>query len=164
MNKYTKYSVKVLFLLFGIILSMNPLSADERVAKDGDTVSINYTGKLEDNTVFDASKGRGPLKFKVGTEQIIPGMNNAVRGMKVGEKKTVSIPPTEAYGNRNEKLIFDIPLKQLPQGVKPGSKLMNPQGHPVTVKEINGENAVLDANHFLAGKTLIFDIEMVSID
>ncbi len=164
MNQCTKFSINVLIFLIGLFLTVNPLVADERVAKDGDMVSINYTGKLEDNSVFDASKGRGPLKFEVGTDKIIPGMNNAVRGMKVGEKKTVTIPPTEAYGNKNDKLIFDIPLKQLPQGVKAGSKLMNPQGHPVTVKEIKGENAVLDANHFLAGKTLIFDIEMVSIE
>jgi peptidylprolyl isomerase len=156
--------VPALFLFIcGLMVWALPAAAEDRTAKDGDKVSIHYTGSLEDKTVFDTSKNRDPLKFTVGDKNLIPGMNNAVRGMKVGESKTVSIPPEEAYGPRSEKLIFEVPTKNLPPGVKAGTPLKDPQGNMVLVKEVNGEKSVLDANHILAGKTLIFDIKLVSI-
>jgi len=155
----------VSFLLFLACMALTlPAFADERAVKDGDNVSIHYTGKLQDQTVFDSSEGRGPLKFKAGTKEIIPGMNNAVIGMKVGESKTVTIPPEEAYGPVNEKLVFEIGKDKLPPDVTVGAALMNPQGHRVVVKEINGDKAVLDANHMLAGKSLIFEIKLISIE
>ena len=140
-----------------------PATAEDRTAKDGDKVSIHYTGSLEDKTVFDTSENRDPLEFTVGDKNLIPGMNNAVRGMKVGESKTVSIPPEEAYGPRSEKLIFEVPTKNLPPGIKAGMPLRDPNGNMVLVKEVKGEKSVLDANHILAGKTLIFDIKLVRI-
>ncbi|MFQ5674103.1 MAG: peptidylprolyl isomerase [Nitrospinales bacterium] len=127
-------------------------------------MQIHYTGKLQDNSVFDKSEGRPPLQFTLGSGQVIPGMDKAVTGMKVGESKTVSIPPEEAYGNYSEKMIFEVPTDKLPPGVKAGEKLMNPHGQRVTVKDIQGKTAHLDGNHFLAGKTLIFDIELMSIN
>jgi len=149
--------------LFGWVLLASPALADERAAAEGDTVSIHYTGKLEDQTVFDSSDGREPLEFKVGAQNIIPGMSKAVQGMKVGDSKTATIPPEEAYGPYNDKLIFEVPTQNLPPGVKPGTPLRDPQGGMVVVKEVNGDKSVLDANHMLAGKTLIFDIKLVSI-
>ncbi|NIP99873.1 MAG: peptidylprolyl isomerase [Nitrospinaceae bacterium] len=137
--------------------------AGDRMAKNGDTVSIHYTGKLKDNSVFDSSKDRDPLVFELGTPNIIAGFNKAVVGMKAGESKTISIPPEEGYGTYDKKLVFEVPLKNLPAGVKSGAMLRNPQGHVVAVKEINGDKAVLDANHQLAGKTLFFDIKLVHI-
>ncbi len=133
------------------------------MAKDGDTVSVHYTGKLEDESVFDTSEGRDPLQFTVGDKNLIAGMNNAVRGMKVGESKTATIPPEEAYGPYNEKLVFEVPAENLPPGIKPGPPLRDPKGGMVLVKEVNEEKAILDANHILAGKTLIFDIKLVNI-
>ncbi len=94
---------------------------------------------------------------------MIPGMNNAVRGMKAGEAKTVTIPPEDAYGSYNEELIFEVLTKNLPPGITPGTPLRNPEGHMVVVKEVKGEQSFLDANHPLAGKTLIFEINLVSI-
>lgn len=153
------------FFLFicGLLVWALPATAEDRMAKDGDKVSIHYTGSLEDKTVFDTSENRAPLEFTVGDKNLIPGMNNAVRGMKVGESKVVSIPPEEAYGPRSEKLIFEVPTKNLPPGIKAGTPLKDPNGNMVLVKEVNGEKSVLDANHILAGKTLIFDIKLVSI-
>ncbi len=150
-------------LLLGLLVFTGSAIAEERAAKDGDMVFIHYTGKLKDNTVFDSSEGREPLEFKLGTDQIIPGFNEGVRGMKVGESKTISIPPEEAYGPRDEKLVFEVPTKNLPPGVHAGSMLQDPQGGKVMVKEVKGEQTVLDANHFLAGKTLIFDLKLVNI-
>ena len=150
-------------LVFGLVLGVSPVAAEERLAKFGDVVEIHYTGKLEDQTVFDSSENRQPLKFTLGEKGIIQGMNQAVQGMKQGESKTISISPEEAYGSYDDKLIFEVPTKNLPPGVKAGTPLRDPQGHMVMVKEVNGEKTKLDANHPLAGKTLIFDIKLVSI-
>ncbi len=156
--------VPALFLLmFGLMVCTSTVVAEDRVAKNGDKVSIHYTGKLEDKSVFDTSEGRDPLQFTVGDKNLIVGMNKAVRGMKAGESKTVSIPPEEAYGPYSDKLVFEVPTKNLPPGVTAGTPLRGPQGGMVMVTEVNGEKAVLDANHILAGKTLVFDIKLVSI-
>lgn len=150
-------------LMLSLILA-SPSGADNRAVKSGDNISIHYTGKLEDGTVFDKSEGRDPLKFQVGTPGIIKGMNDGVMGMKVGEKKTLKISPAEGYGERDDKMTFDVPLDKLPKGIKAGERLMSQRGDAVVVKEVKKDVAVLDANHFLAGKTLIFDVTLVSID
>jgi peptidylprolyl isomerase len=151
------------FLVCGLVVWVATAAAEDRVAKDGDKVSIHYTGSLEDKTVFDTSENREPLEFTVGDKNLIPGMNNAVRGMKVGESKTVSIPQEEAYGPYDDTLVFEVPTKNLPPGIKAGMPLRDPQGNMVLVKEVNEDKSLLDANHILAGKTLIFDIKLVSI-
>lgn len=155
--------VSALFLGCSLLIWASAVVAGDRVAKDGDTVSIHYTGSLEDKTVFDTSKNREPLVFILGEKYIIPGMNNAIRGMKAGESKTVSIPSKDAYGPYNDKLVFEVPTKNLPAGVTAGTPLRDPQGNMVLVKDIKGDKSVLDANHILAGKTLIFDIKLLSI-
>jgi peptidylprolyl isomerase len=134
----------------------------EKAVKAGDTVEIHYTGKLQDNTVFDTS-GKETIKFQVGSDEIIKGLSDGMVGMHAGQKKTIEIKPAEAYGDYDDKMIFTVPLKNLPKGVKKGEHLVNPQGMPVEVKDIQGENAVLDGNHPLAGKTLIFEVELVKV-
>lgn len=151
------------FIVCGLVVWALPAVADDRVAKDGDKVSIHYTGKLEDQSVFDTSENREPLEFTVGDENLIPGMNNAVRGMKAGESKTVTIPQEQAYGPYDEKLVFEVPTKNLPPGITAGTPLRDPQGNMVMVTDVKGDKSILDANHILAGKTLIFDIKLVSI-
>tara|TARA_B100000686_G_C16781076_1_gene971903 strand:+ start:1256 stop:1765 length:510 start_codon:yes stop_codon:yes gene_type:complete len=156
---------KYLCILINLVLLPSEVfSEEDRAVKQVDTVEIHYTGKLEDGKIFDKSEGRGPLKFQVGSPGIIKGMRDGVLGMKVGENKTLKILPKEAYGEWTEKMTTTVSLKNLPAGIKPGEKLTNPQGHMVMVKEINGDSALLDGNHFLAGKTLIFDIKLVSIN
>ncbi len=132
----------------------------------GNKVQIHYTGRLEDGTVFDSSEGRDPLSFEAGSGQVIPGFDEAVVGMTAGEKKTITIAPAEAYGVHDPALLQTIPLDMLPDDVKVGDQLKaasEDQEFIVTVTEKNDKEAVVDANHPLAGKTLIFDLELVEI-
>ncbi len=132
----------------------------------GDFISIHYTGKLEDGNVFDSSKGQDPLEFNAGSEDLIKGMNDAVVGMSIGEKKTVTIKPENAYGEFQPQLVQKVPKNAMPSDIKTGDQLMaqSEQGHyPVWIRQIEADQVTVDANHPLAGKTLIFDIEIVNV-
>jgi FKBP-type peptidyl-prolyl cis-trans isomerase 2 len=135
---------------------------------NGDTVNVNYTGRLEDGSVFDSSlmEGRTPLSATLGQGQLIPGFEKALIDMTEGEKKTIEIEPSDAYGEVINEMIIDIPKAQVPENVEVGHMLQGngPMG-PVNVKvlEINEETVKLDGNHPLAGKKLIFDLEIVSV-
>ncbi|NBU82975.1 MAG: peptidylprolyl isomerase [Flavobacteriaceae bacterium] len=132
------------------------------------SVKVNYTGRLEDGTIFDSSivEGREPLDVQLGQGQLISGFEKGLIGMAEGEKKTIEIESPEAYGDPNEEFINEIPKANVPEGVQVGETLqgMGPMG-PVNVKvvAVNEETVTLDANHPLAGKKLIFDLEVVSI-
>lgn len=137
--------------------------------KNGDNVSVHYTGKLEDGSVFDTSlaEGREPLTVTLGQGQLIPGFENGLIDMTTGEIKTIEIEPENAYGDVNPQLMSEIPLSQVPEGVKTGDMLQGQnQFGPVNVvvKEVKEETVVLDMNHPLAGKKLIFDLEVVSVN
>ncbi|OGQ87483.1 MAG: peptidylprolyl isomerase [Deltaproteobacteria bacterium RIFOXYD12_FULL_56_24] len=138
-------------------------------AKKGDSVKIHYTGTLEDGTVFDSSAGRDPLAFTLGGGQVIVGFDEAVLGMSIGDKKKVTIPAHKAYGEKNEEMIIEVPLAQVPPDLEPevGQKLQmgGPNGElvVVTVVEVNEAVVVLDANPPLAGKDLTFALELVAI-
>lgn len=138
-------------------------------AKKGDSVKVHYKGTLTSGEQFDSSEGRAPLEFVVGAGQMIAGFDQAIPGMEVGEKKTINIAPADAYGEKNEDAIIEFPKSNIPPDMKlePGMQLQlrNEAGHPVpvTVTEIKDDVVVLDANHHLAGKELIFDIELVEI-
>jgi FKBP-type peptidyl-prolyl cis-trans isomerase SlpA len=137
--------------------------------KNGDNVSVHYTGKLEDGTVFDTSlaEGREPLTVTLGQGQLIPGFENGLIDMTIGEMKTIEIEPENAYGDINPQLVSEVLLTQVPEGVKAGDMLQGQnQFGPVNVvvKEIKEETVVLDMNHPLAGKKLIFDLEVVSVN
>jgi peptidylprolyl isomerase len=138
-------------------------------AKNGDTVKVHYTGKLTTGDQFDSSAGREPLEFTVGAGQMIKGFDLAIPGMKVGDKKTINIPAAEAYGERSDDALIEFPKENIPADMKlePGMQLTLSNQHgqpvPVIVTEIKDDVVVLDANHFLAGKELVFDIELVSI-
>ena len=138
-------------------------------AKKGDRVKVHYTGKLTDGKQFDSSQGREPLEFTVGAGQMIKGFDEAIPGMEVGEKKTIKLAPTEAYGESNADAIIEFPKGNIPADMKlePGMKLQL-QGQdgnpiPVVVKEVKDDVVILDANHELAGKELVFDIELTEI-
>ena len=139
-------------------------------AKSGDTVHVHYTGKLEDGTVFDTSEGRDPLTFELGQKMVVPGFEEAVTGMEVGEKKTVSFPSEEAYGPRMDQLVFTVPRDNLPPGYDPQQGQMlrmetkDGRQMDVMVMEADDAGVKLDANHPLAGKDLTFDVELVEID
>ena len=138
-------------------------------AKKGDLVKVHYKGKLNSGEQFDSSEGREPLEFTVGAGQMIAGFDAAIPGMSVGEKKTIIISPEHAYGEKNAEAIIEFPKSGIPADMKmePGMKLQlrNEAGHPVPVivTEVKDDIVILDANHHLAGKELIFDIELVEI-
>lgn len=137
--------------------------------KEGDVVKVHYTGKLVNGEQFDSSTGREPLEFTVGAGQMIKGFDDAMPGMSLGEKKTINIAAENAYGERSEEAIIEFPKENVPADMvlEPGMPLTlsNQAGQPVPVivVEVKEEVIVLDANHFLAGQELIFDIELVEI-
>lgn len=137
--------------------------------KLGDTISVNYTGKFETGEVFDTSEGKAPLKFTVGAGQLIRGFDDTVIGMKQGEKKTVTIAPENAYGERRDDHVVDFPKANIPEDMEVAIgtvvQLSDESGRafPAVVTEINDAVIKMDVNHPLAGKTLIFDIEIAEM-
>ena len=137
--------------------------------KNGDNVKVHYHGRLEDGTTFDSSEGRSPLEFEVGSGMVIKGFDEGVVGMETGEKKTIHIPAEDAYGPSVPENIIKFPRNQFPPDMNPelGMQLnlrsQDGQNFVVVVKEIQDDLVVLDANHPLAGKDLIFDVELVEI-
>ncbi|MFT3680905.1 MAG: peptidylprolyl isomerase [Ferruginibacter sp.] len=137
--------------------------------KQGDVVRVHYTGKLTSGEQFDSSVGREPLEFTVGAGQMIKGFDAAMPGMSVGEKKTINIAPEDGYGEKDPQAIIEFPKANVPADMKlePGMQLTlsDPNGNPVpvVVAAIKDDVIVLDANHFLAGETLVFDVELVEI-
>ncbi len=140
------------------------------IAKNGDNVTVHYTGKLTTGEQFDSSNGRDPLGFTIGAGQMIKGFDAALPGMAIGDKKTVTIVAAEAYGETNPEAIIQFPKTNVPADMvlEPGMPLTltDQNGHPVQVLvvEVQEDIIVLDANHELAGKDLVFDIELVSIN
>lgn len=138
-------------------------------ARQGDTVNVHYTGRLPDGTIFDTSRSRHPLRFTIGKGQVIAGFEQAVVGMKTGESKTTTIPVDLAYGPRRDDMIVTIDRSQLPPGLDPkvGQRLeltqTDDQTVLVTVAAVTDASMTLDANHPLAGKELVFDLELVAI-
>ena len=135
----------------------------------GNTVRVHYTGTLGDGTQFDSSAGRDPLEFALGGGQVIPGFDAAVTGMSVGDEKTVTIEPDDAYGERHEQLVQQVPRNTLPDSIDPaiGMQLQSqsPDGQVMNlvIVEVEEESITLDANHPLSGHALTFDIELVEI-
>ncbi|MGF1516491.1 MAG: peptidylprolyl isomerase [Nodosilinea sp.] len=138
-------------------------------AKTGDSVSIHYTGKLQDGTVFDSSRDRDPLQFAIGNGEVIPGFEAAVVGMTPGDAKTEVIPAEKAYGPRQPEMVMVVERQQIPADIPLDVglqlQLQGPAGQtvPVLVTDLSEAEVTLDANHPLAGETLIFDIELVAI-
>ena len=137
--------------------------------KDGDTVKVHYTGKLEDGEVFDTSREQEPFEFTVGNEAVIPGFEKGVVGMEVGDTKAIEIPPEEAYGAKQDQLVVEVNKSEFPDDITPaiGQRLQIRQqdGNPiiVTITDLTEDIITLDANHPLAGYTLFFDVELVEI-
>ena len=134
--------------------------------KKGQKVKFNYEGKLESGQVFDSSKGKDPLEFTVGEKMIIPGLEKEIITMKKGDKKTIEVPPEEAYGERKKELLRPIPKSAFPDGTDLKKDMMvQLQGSmlPARIEEVKKDEVILDLNHPLAGKKLIFDVEVVDV-
>ncbi|CEG01623.1 Cyclophilin-type peptidyl-prolyl cis-trans isomerase, conserved site [Ostreococcus tauri] len=152
------------------VVHARAMSGGAQRARDGDAVKIHYVGTLEDGSQFDSSRDRGePIAFTVGSGQMIKGFDNGVRDMAVGDRKTIECAPAEAYGEIRPENILRVPKGDVVDAVgedyiKVGEKLMVGQGMPATIVEVTDSEVALDANHPLAGKTLNFDIELMSLD
>lgn len=134
--------------------------------ENGTIVNVHYVGKLTDGSVFDSSEGRGLLRFEIGSGQIIPGFENALIGKNTGDKITANISPEDGYGPVMEELFVKVPLERMPQNVEVGQELQASSENGtsvVVVTEVNEDHVVVDGNHPLAGKDLIFEIEVVSL-
>jgi peptidylprolyl isomerase len=134
----------------------------------GSTVEVHYTGRFpNDDQSFDSSEGRDPLQFQIGSGQIIPGFEKAIIGKNVGDKVQVTISPEEGYGELREDLFVQVPLDKLPGDVEVGQELQADSGNGqpvrVIVESVNENHVVINANHPLAGRELLFDIEVVSV-
>ena len=138
-------------------------------AKNGDTVKVHYTGKLDDGTVFDTSIDREPMQFTIGEGQLIPDFEQAAVGMNPGESKTIQIPAENAYGPHHQEMIMVVERSQFPEDLKPevGQQLQvrqaDSQDFVVTVMAVSDSKVTLDGNHPLAGKDLTFDIQLAEI-
>jgi peptidylprolyl isomerase len=138
--------------------------------KKGDVVAVHYTGRLNTGEEFDSSIGREPLEFTVGAGQMIAGFDAGVIGMTIGEKKLINVTPEEGYGEWLEENTLPFPKENLPSdmeieiGMQLTMRTQDGRPFPVTVRGINEEEIILDANHMLAGKDLVFDVEMVTIN
>jgi FKBP-type peptidyl-prolyl cis-trans isomerase SlpA len=137
--------------------------------KENNTVKVNYTGKLSDGQIFDSSEGREPIEFTLGQGQLIPGFEKGLIDMKLNEKKTITIPKEEAYGDVNKDLIQEVKKTELPQDMAPevgmGLVSKSPDGQEMNlmVVEVREETIGIDGNHPLAGKELVFDLEVLAI-
>lgn len=139
-------------------------------AHEGDKVKVHYTGKFEDGTVFDTSNERGPLEITLGSHDVIPGVENAVEGMQEGEKKQVTVPCEEGYGQHDEQQVLDVPKDKLPDDVEPQEGMVlegqTQDGNTIRLQvvEVAEDTVKVDANHPLAGKTLVFDLELAEVE
>ncbi len=140
-------------------------------AKNGDTVRVHYTGRLDDGQIFDSSRdeeGNGEtLEFQIGSDQVIPGFDAGVRGMQVGDTKRIEIEPDDAYGPRHDSLTQSVPRDGMNLDAEPqtGMNLVMqlPDGNqiPVAITQVTDTHVTLDANHPLAGQRLTFEVELV---
>ncbi|MGD1841229.1 MAG: peptidylprolyl isomerase [Thermonemataceae bacterium] len=138
-------------------------------AQNGHVVKVHYTGKLTDGKVFDSSEGRDPLEFTLGKQQMIVGFEEGILGMAVGEEKVLEIPHSKGYGEVRQDLIAEFSKEQLPKdmevnvGGKIGVTVANGQQIPAVIVEVKDESIIIDANHELAGKDLVFEVKLVDI-
>ena len=138
-------------------------------ANEGDEVQVHYTGKLEDGTIFDSSEDGEPLSFTIGENRVIPGFEEAVTGMEPGDTKTTEIDPEQAYGEHRDDMVMELDREQIPDDVEPDVgqqlqlRLENGQTVPVLITALGEETVTIDANHPLAGRTLIFEIELIDV-
>jgi FKBP-type peptidyl-prolyl cis-trans isomerase 2 len=142
-----------------------PTDGENRTAQNGDSVAVHYVGTLDDGSQFDSSRDRNePLTFVVGSDQVIAGFDNAVRGMAVGDVATVRIPPEEAYGERDDQLVFPVPIEEAPDDVAVGQEVLIGGVTTGVVIDVTETEVFIDTNHRFAGQALTFEIELMSIE
>jgi FKBP-type peptidyl-prolyl cis-trans isomerase SlyD len=157
-----------LFSFTGAIAAEKSKDNNNKIVKDGTVVSLQYTLSGEDGKTIESNKGKEPLKYTHGNQQIVPGLEKGLAGMKMGEERRVKVAPEEGYGPVDPKGFQEFPKDKIPpDGLKVGAMLMakSPEGQtvPVRVHEIKEKTVVLDLNHPMAGKTLVFDVKVLDV-
>ena len=161
---------KLLFVVMAVSVMSgvglgSPAAADKLLKiADGMKVTMEYTLTLPDKTVVDSTKGQPPFSYTQGKQEIIPGLEKALAGLKAGDKKHVTVPAAEAYGLYDEKKKVTVPKDKVPPDVKAGAKLRSQSGQEARVVEVKGNSVVVDVNHPLAGKDLTFDVNIVNVE
>jgi peptidylprolyl isomerase len=171
--KIIKILTIILFLVTVVLIlgcgTATDTTPDAKIAKIGDTVKVEYTGKLSDGSEFDTSVGREPIKFTLGSDEYLPAFENAILGMSVGQKKTFTIPAEEAYGPHYPEKVVVLPRSELSPDIVPkvGMKLVQKQedGSDIiaTITEVTDDTVTLDANYPLAGKDLTFEVKLLEL-
>ena len=163
--------ISVIFLCAIMIISMTSISmakGNDTAIKNGSKVSFDYTLTV-DGKVMDSSQGRAPLQYVQGQGTIIPGLAKQLEGMKIGDEKSITVPPEEAYGAVDQNAFREVPRSSMPAGLKPevGMYLQtkNPDGtpRPVKIAGVKKDVVMIDFNHPLAGKTLHFNVKIISV-
>ncbi|MBD3262084.1 MAG: peptidylprolyl isomerase [Candidatus Altiarchaeales archaeon] len=136
--------------------------------ENGDTVVLEYIGKLDDGRIFDSTNPENPLKFEVGTGKILKGFEEGILGLEEGQEKQISLEPAQAYGDPNPQMIQEVPRQTVPDEAQEGSTLLaemeNGQQQPVKIKQLSDDKAVVDFNHPLAGRKLNFEVKVLEIN
>ena len=156
--------IGLLVIFCGVSSSILSACSESLTVEKGDKVTVHYHGTLENGDVFDSSREREQLSFVVGTGSMIKGFDEAVIGLQVGDVITVKLPPEDAYGVKDDSLIFEVSSEGAPSGLKVGDRVQIQAGVGATITSISDSKIQLDANHELAGVPLIFEIEMVLIE
>ena len=131
---------------------------------DGTKVTMEYTLTLPDKTVADSTAGQPPFSYIHGGQQIIPGLEKALTGLKPGDKKSITVPAAEAYGLYDKKKIVEVPKKNVPAEATVGTRLRDRNGQEAKVVEIKGDSVMVDVNHPLAGQDLTFDVNIIKVE
>ena len=169
LRRLSKGSPRIPTHILAIVLAVGAVlllaaCGEEPMAADGDTAAVHYTGTLDDGTEFDSSLEREPLSFTLGEGSLIPGFENAVRGMSAGDTVTVRIEPADAYGEHRDDLVLEVPAAAAPEGFSVGNRVQLANGQPAVIIAMTDEIITLDVNHRLAGQALTFDIELISLE
>jgi FKBP-type peptidyl-prolyl cis-trans isomerase SlyD len=167
-NTFHSVLLMVLALLWSFSTVFAQAGKGETMVKDGVTVSLEYTLSGDDGKIIESNKGKEPLRYVDGRSQIIPGLEKALEGMKAGGEKKVTVKPEDAYGPVDPNAYREVPKENIPaDSLKEGMALFakNSEGEmfPVRVKEVKDKTVVIDMNHPLAGKTLVFDVKIIDV-
>ena len=162
MNRMKQLFIAIALISAVFVLGCVNSTTNSAMVQNGDNVSVEYTGMLENGTVFDSSVGRAPLIFTAGSGQLIRGFDDAVIGMHVSDEKNVTIPPQDAYGFPDPAKIINVSVDLVPNGTKAGDTLYS-GNIPVRVINVTNDTVFIDANNPLAGKTLVFRIRILNI-
>ena len=163
-----KYFCVALILMAVLVISNSQIKAEDMAIHKGSKVAFDYT-LLVDDKVKDTSEGRAPLEYTQGDGRLIPGLTRQMEGLKVGDERTIEVKPEEGYGTPDPNAFKEMPIRSLPSGIKPEVGMIlqardaNGRIMPMTVAKINKETVLMDFNHPLAGKALIFKIKIVSV-